>query len=128
VRHGLDPQSTVSQEVLEILAAHPWPGNVRELEHVVQRALVDSGSLTDGRRLRALLESGADEAAPTEAAPSIGDDLSLRELEALHIEAVLKRCGGNRTRAAAILGIERKSLYRKAGRLGIPLDHEEDSS
>jgi DNA-binding NtrC family response regulator len=101
---------------------------VRELEHVVQRALVDSGSLTDVGRLRALLESRADKVAPAEAAPSIGDDLSLRELEALHIEAVLKRCRGNRTRAAEILGIERKSLYRKAERLGIPLDHEEDSS
>jgi DNA-binding NtrC family response regulator len=127
-RLGLDPQSAVSKEVLEMLAAHPWPGNVRELEHVVQRALVDSGSLTDGRRLQELLGSRTAGAAAAEAVPAIGDDLSLRELETLHIEAVLKRCGGNRTRAAAILGIERKSLYRKAERLGIPLDHEEDSS
>ena len=64
------------------------------------------------------------ESSPT--GPSIGDDLTLKELEKLHIEAILRRCGGNRTRAAEVLGIERKSLYRKADRLGIPLDPEED--
>jgi DNA-binding NtrC family response regulator len=124
-RLGLDPQATVSKEVLEILEAHPWPGNVRELEHVVQRALVDSGSLADGRRLREQLQAAKRKAASTPG-PAIGDDLSLRELETLHIEGVLRRCSGNRTRAAEILGIERKSLYRKAERLGIPLDVEED--
>ena len=62
------------------------------------------------------------------AGPHIGDDLTLRELERLHIEAVLRRCDGNRTRVAEILGIERKSLYRKAERLGIALDQEEDET
>ncbi len=106
---------------------HSWPGNVRELEHVVQRALVDSGSLTDAQRILAQLESlsgpGRVRARPQ---PGIGDDLTLRDLEKRHIEAVLRRCSFNRTRAAEILGIERKSLYRKAERLGIALDHEED--
>ena len=124
---GLDPQTSVSKEVLEVFEAHPWPGNVRELEHVVQRALVDSGSLTDVRRVRELLATtSGDQAEAAPAGPRIGDDLTLTELERLHIEAVLRRCRGNRTRAAEILGIERKSLYRKAERLGIPLDHEED--
>jgi DNA-binding NtrC family response regulator len=54
--------------------------------------------------------------------------MTLKELEKRHIEAVLRRCGGNRTRAAEILGIERKSLYRKAERLGIALDPEEVES
>jgi len=122
----LDTQTPASAEVLEILNGYSWPGNVRELEHVVQRALVDSGSLTDDRSIRELLEHDSGYPEGGTDTPGIGDDLTLRELEKRHIEAVLRRCGGNRTRTAEILGIERKSLYRKADRLGIALDREED--
>jgi DNA-binding NtrC family response regulator len=126
-RLGLDPQTTVTNEVLSVLEGHPWPGNVRELEHVVQRLLVDTGALSDAGRARGLLASAAAAPpAPAPALPAIGDELSLKELERLHIEAVLRRTGGNRTRAAEILGIERKSLYRKAERLGIALDPSDE--
>lgn len=121
---GIDAETTASKEVLEVFANHSWPGNVRELEHVVQRALVDGGTLDDAHQIRKLLNPPP--AGPT-APPAVGDDLTLKELETLHIEAVLRRCKGNRTRAAGILGIERKSLYRKAERLGIPLDGEEEA-
>jgi DNA-binding NtrC family response regulator len=120
---GLDEVPPAGAEVLEALRDHPWPGNVRELEHVVQRVIVDSGSLADAQLLRALL-GPAEVAAPSLDVPSIGGDLTLKELEKRHIEGVLRRCEGNRTRAAEILGIERKSLYRKAERLGIALDSE----
>jgi DNA-binding NtrC family response regulator len=123
---GLDTETSASKEVLAVFDDHSWPGNVRELEHVVQRALVDSGTLTDAHRIQQMLLHVSDGPAASAAAPGIGDDLTLKELETLHIEAVLRRCGGNRTRAAEILGIERKSLYRNAERLGIALDHEED--
>ncbi len=115
-----------SSETLELLLSHDWPGNVRELEHLVQRAVVDLGSMADadgiGRLLGPATKPGHDAVRP----PAIGGDLTLEELERLHIEAVLARCGGNRTRAARILGIERKSLYRKAQRLGIALDRGSD--
>jgi DNA-binding NtrC family response regulator len=116
-----------SEAALRPLAEHPWPGNVRELENTVQRALVDLGSLADAEGIRGLLAEtpgGGDGDAAT--APIIGSDLTLEELERSHIEAVLRRTGGNRTRTAAILGIERKSLYRKARRLGIDLGGEEE--
>ena len=70
------------------------------------------------------MESATDDPGTSPRA-SVGDDLTLDELERLHIEAVLQRVGGNRTHAAKILGIERKSLYRKAERFGIDLDPEE---
>jgi len=125
-RLGLDSQTTVSAELLAVLEDYPWPGNVRELEHVVQRLLVDTGALSDAGRARGLLANAAAATpAPAPAVPAIGDELSLRELERLHIEAVLKKTGGNRTRAAEILGVERKSLYRKAERLGIALDPDD---
>ena len=105
---------------LEVLARHRWPGNVRELENAIQRAAVDLGSLGDATAVARLLPAAATDEATL--GPAIGDDLTLEELERLHIAAVLARAGGNRTRAAQILGIERKSLYRKTRRLGIPLD------
>jgi DNA-binding NtrC family response regulator len=114
-----------SPDVIEVLVDHSWPGNVRELEHVVQRSIVDSGSLSDAQSVRSLIATTGGQAESVADAPGIGDDLTLKELEKRHIEAVLKRCEGNRTRAAEILGIERKSLYRKAERLGIALDPEE---
>jgi DNA-binding NtrC family response regulator len=122
---GLPNLQPPSDEVLALLKAHSWPGNVRELEHVVQRAIVDSGSLADARSVQSLLSAPGDAEKLVDAAPAIGDDLTIDELEKLHIEAVLARCGGNRTRAAEVLGIERKSLYRKAKRLGIALDSGE---
>ena len=118
-RYDLPPPTS---EALEVLAGHDWPGNVRELESFVQRAMVDLGSLADVGGLERLLARGRTSAQAPPRGPAIGDDLSLDELERLHIEAVLRRCGGNRTRAAEVLGIERKSLYRKAERFGIRLD------
>jgi DNA-binding NtrC family response regulator len=114
-----------SQEVLEILTVHDWPGNVRELEHVVQRSIVDSGGLGDAQTVLGILAGASAATEGFSQTPGIGDNLTLAELEKLHIEAVLRRCEGNRTRTAEILGIERKSLYRKADRLGIDLDPEE---
>jgi DNA-binding NtrC family response regulator len=93
---------------------------------VVQRAIIDSGGLADEGVVSDILDSLTDSDGAPDAAPRVGDDLALKELEARHIEAVLRRCDGNRTRAAKILGIERKTLYRKAERLGIALDPEED--
>ena len=118
---GLDHVAAASPATLAALAEHPWPGNVRELENLVQRAAIDLGGLADAAGVRALLRDAAP-TAPAPAPPGIGGDLTLEELERRHIAAVLARCAGHRTRAAEILGIERKSLYRKAERLGIPLD------
>ncbi len=123
---GLETEITTSAEFLAVLDGHTWPGNVRELEHVIQRALVDRGALSDAQHLARLLIHDPDTTTSATTRPAIGDDLTLRELEKQHIEAVLRRCGGNRTRAAEILGIERKSLYRKAERLDIALDSGED--
>ncbi len=125
---GIETQTAASTEVLSLFEAHAWPGNVRELEHVVQRALVDTGSLSDAGRVREILETAKKDRSEATTRPGIGDDLTLEELERHHIAAVLRRCAGNRTRASEILGIERKSLYRKTKRLGIPLDPGEEAS
>jgi len=119
-RLGIEDIEAPSDRSIAALQAHGWPGNVRELENVVQRAAVDLGSLYDADAISPFLGAAEDGAGPL--GPAIGDDLTLEEIERLHIQAVVTRAGGNRTRAAEILGIERKSLYRKAQRLGIDLD------
>jgi DNA-binding NtrC family response regulator len=125
-RHGGDRIAPAGAEVLRLLTRHPWAGNVRQLEHVVQRAIIDSGGLTDSRVVGRILDSLNDGQDRVEEVARAGDEITLRELEARHIEGVLRRCAGNRSRAARILGIERKTLYRKAQRLGIELDPEEE--
>src|SRR5262249_54287738 len=114
-----------SQAVLDLLAGHPWPGNVRELEQVIRRTIIDSGGLTDieaASRALASMHLTPGFSPPAKPGPdSAGrDDLvPLDEAERRHIEAVLRAAAGSRTKAASILGIERKTLARKMKRLGI---------
>ncbi len=111
----------VSSETVSMLQHYDWPGNVRELEHLVQRCLIDHGSLEDPLKVQRFLRPPSTSDSETSPGPSIGDNITLEGLERLHIEAVLEKTSGNRTRAAEILGIERKSLYRKINRLEIPV-------
>ncbi len=125
-RHGDDRVPAAADEVVSLLIRHPWPGNVRQLEHVVQRAIIDSGGLSDHDVVAQILKSMDVGDSAADDLPKVGDEITLRELERRHLEAVLRRSEGNRSRAARILGIERKTLYRKAQRLGIDLDPEEE--
>jgi DNA-binding NtrC family response regulator len=126
-RHGGRTVTAASPEVVRLLTEHSWPGNVRQLEHVIQRTIIDSGSLDDHEAVARILASMDDDEPATESLPRAGDEVTLKELERRHLEATLRRCSGNRTRAAKVLGIERKTLYRKAERLGIDLDPEEET-
>jgi transcriptional regulator with PAS, ATPase and Fis domain len=107
--------SQLSSEALERLLSYPWPGNVREMRNVLERALI----LGRGRPELSV------EHLPGEfrARPGIGDrrhtPLSLDELERQHIERTLRHHGGNRTRAAAELGISRATLINKIKRYAI---------
>ena len=114
-KHGRAEGSAISPEAREILIAHDWAGNVRELENVIARALALNPSgvvlpedLPDGVR--------AARAAPAPAPlPDVSDRPSLAELEQRYASQVLQETAGNKTRAAEILGIDRKTLYRILG-------------
>jgi len=102
----------VSAGALEVLCRYRWPGNVRELRNVIERALVlgDSATLELDDLPPELLH-----AAPI-AAPSPATSAAVRplvELEREAIAAALTATGGNKARAAALLGIDRTTLYRK---------------
>jgi two-component system response regulator HydG len=94
-----------SSESLQLLLKHPWPGNVRELRNTVERAVI----LAYGEEIlpRDLMWIAAASGDGGEAATTLED------VEREHIERVLKDCGGNRSAAARLLGIDRKTLWRK---------------
>jgi transcriptional regulator with PAS, ATPase and Fis domain len=107
---------TVSPEAMARLTAHPWPGNVRELRNVLERAITfrpgaaialeDLPAVIATRERDELLVSGAQQ------------DVPLRDVERSYILMVLERTGGNKSRAAEILGLDRKTLYRKLDEFG----------
>jgi len=103
------PTPAIPAETMKILCHYPWPGNVRELEHAIERGI----ALAAGPILQP-------EDLPLETRePADTPLLSLEELERRHLIQVLRATHGNRQEAAAILGIDRKTLYRKLLRHGI---------
>lgn len=103
------PAPTVHPDALALLSSLPWPGNVRQLKNVVERAILTSGSslLTPDHFIALDLGKPVDTAS---------------RLEAGERDAVLRamaESGGNLSRAAAILGITRQSLYRRLDKYGI---------
>jgi two-component system, NtrC family, response regulator AtoC len=116
-KHGRAGGTTLSPAARELLVAYSWPGNVRELENVIARALAMNPSgvilpedLPDALR-------GATRAPAGAAGPGLADAdrPTLAELERRYAAQVLKETGGNKTRAAEVLGIDRKTLYRLLG-------------
>ncbi|HTS46882.1 MAG TPA: sigma-54 dependent transcriptional regulator [Bryobacteraceae bacterium] len=102
-------QAKLTASGLAVLENYSWPGNVRQLQHMMERLtiLAPQGKI--------------DEAAIKEAIeltePRDSSSETLADTEADHIRRVLAATGGNKSRAAKILGIERKTLYRKLERI-----------
>jgi two-component system response regulator AtoC len=116
--------SHITPEAMALLCNYHWPGNVRELEHTIERAvtLTMNNALLPGDLPPRLQPQST---APRTGLPRAGDApalLTLEELEKQHIQAVLQATQGNKKRAAQILGINRRSLYRMAKRYGLDFD------
>lgn len=111
LQHGVVPPP-FSEHMIERLKEMPWPGNVRELEHFIQRAIVlRLGS--DDLRCVAPLTCAPAPSATTLFSRAAEEEWSLDRLEAEYVQTVLQRTSGHRGRAAAILGIDRRTLHRK---------------
>jgi len=108
----------ISQDALEVLGNYDFPGNVRELENIIARAVAISGGPVlsavhlpeEIRRVSVTTFRSDDTRLP-----------SLDQREAAYIKWVLDEVGGNKVKAARILGIDRVSLWRKMKRYGIDL-------
>ncbi len=103
----------LSNDALAVLERYRWPGNVRELRNVIERAVLLA---TDGTISASDLPLGTDVGAAMRATPS--SVLTLSELERRHIADVLDRAGWHQGRAAEVLGISPKTLYRKIREYG----------
>jgi DNA-binding NtrC family response regulator len=102
------PAARFSDEAMKYLVDYPWPGNVRELANVVERAVLFSshGVITPEALTEQVLGGGALPARPS------GEFLTLDETIERHVARVLDHTGGNRSQAARILGISRRTLLR----------------
>jgi DNA-binding NtrC family response regulator len=102
----------ISPEAMALLVAYPWPGNVRELRNAIERAAALATQetirpedlpprISEAGRTAVLVNRASSQMAP------------LRDLEKAYIQEILRQTGGNKSRAAEILGLDRKTLYRK---------------
>jgi DNA-binding NtrC family response regulator len=104
-------KARITEGAVRVLEEYTWPGNVRQLQHLIERlAILSPGGRIDDLVVRETLFEGGDNASGGE---------TLAETEAEQIRRVLAACGNNKSRAAKVLGIERKTLYRKLERMGL---------
>ncbi len=107
------PAPRFSDDALHVLKNYDWPGNVRELENVIQRLVVmTDGELIEVPDLPSLMRFSA--------LRKTGFDRTLAEVEAEYVYNVLASVKGNKTRAAKILGIDRKTLREKLKNMELP--------
>lgn len=103
-------------DTLDALLAYGWPGNVRELENALERAVIlTAGSVIDPDALPERVTARRAEPLVSERAPV---SPTLEAIERAYIQWVLQNEGGNKSRAADMLGIDPSTLYRKLARYG----------
>lgn len=108
ISRGAKDRYRVSKKAMKCLLDYRWPGNVRELQNVIERGVIlsDNGLITERALPQELVEASSGSVLSHELP-------SLREMEKQHVLRVLEKVDGNRSRASKILGIDRKTLYRK---------------
>lgn len=121
------PVKTLSDEALALLRSYPWPGNVRELRTVIEHGVVmcndpqiDISHLPDFLQQSPTLHQNSETIAKTARQNTLASDreLNLHVLERQAIHDALARSAGNRTLAADLLGISRRTLQRKLKEIG----------
>jgi DNA-binding NtrC family response regulator len=119
-------QLALSEETIRTLVAYNWPGNVRELESAIEYAVLHArGNNIVPEDLPEKLQSAQVRSAARAPLSALFEDLpALDELERRYLLYVLEVAGGNRTRVAEILGIDRRTLYRMIERYGIDSNGE----
>ncbi|MBZ5698032.1 MAG: sigma-54 dependent transcriptional regulator [Acidobacteriia bacterium] len=110
------PAYRIAPELAAGLEAHRWPGNVRELENFIRRAL----ALSNGCVLGAELLSHIEPSPETQCSTALEAGVSLRDVERQLLERTLEAVGGNRTRAAELMGVSLRTVRNKIRNYGLP--------
>ncbi|HUI05998.1 MAG TPA: sigma-54 dependent transcriptional regulator [Verrucomicrobiae bacterium] len=112
--------ASIAPEAYDQLVAHPWPGNIRELEHVIQRAV----ALATGDTIAnfSFAPTTGHAAAPAPAVPgktviAIPIGTTVDDATRRLVEATIDQCGGNKLKAARLLGIPPRTMYRHFGQI-----------
>ena len=114
-RNAAYGRKRLSDAAMDCLERYDWPGNVRELQHAVQRAVI----LSQGEQVQ---PSDLPEEIRGGRAAGAAPGGSLEDMERQHIISTLRSVGGHRAKAATVLGIDPKTLYRKIQAYGISPD------
>ncbi|MBY0375070.1 MAG: sigma-54 dependent transcriptional regulator [Bryobacteraceae bacterium] len=113
-RHYAKPLEGLTVRAETLLSRYSWPGNVRELENAIgYAAMMTDSNKIDVPDLPESLHSGA---VPEEPATASYPMVTVREMEKLHARRVLELVGGDKVRAAQVLGVSRATLYRLLSR------------
>jgi DNA-binding NtrC family response regulator len=115
-RNSRDSAPQLTPDLLARMGTYDWPGNVRELENFVRRALALSTSPLVGVEILEGMEFAPNSTCP----PRLEAGLTLRQVERQLLERTLEATGGNRTRAAGILGISIRTIRNKIREYGLP--------
>ncbi|HJU66433.1 MAG TPA: helix-turn-helix domain-containing protein, partial [Gemmatimonadaceae bacterium] len=107
----------LSEDALDAMQVYQWPGNVRELENALERAvIVSEGGVIE---VDALPERITERKAEPLVSERVAANPTLEVIERAYIIWVLQTEGGNKSRAADVLGIDPSTLYRKLSRYGL---------
>jgi two-component system response regulator HydG len=109
-RNPRSPVETLAPAAYQRLLAAEWPGNIRELSGIIERLVILGKSARIEARDLDVLRAASPRVAP--AAAAAGKLASLRDVTTRHVETVLASTGGDKPRAAAILGVDVSTLYR----------------
>jgi DNA-binding NtrC family response regulator len=107
------PIAGITRRAQSRMASYPWPGNIRELESVIGNAcMMTEGKFLDIADLPVRIQAQSSDQSPTDEAL-----FSLEEISRRHVMRVLERVGGNKARAAEILGVGRATIYQLLSRM-----------
>jgi DNA-binding NtrC family response regulator len=114
---GIKKPKCLDERALEVLLKYDWPGNVRELENVIERAVVlseDDVIYSDDLALPLRsVSTGQPQTGEADSVIFAGSAVSLAQMEKAHVAAVMQSVNGDKSLAAKILGVSKKTLYTK---------------